>query len=108
MGIGSTRRHAAASLTIAVIAGAFAIGCEPQGPAAPAGGGAPAGVQWQDYNPALQSQLDQLKAGKDCPGLQTQFNAADANSTATMSRTGHSNAELMGYIDAAMRSAGCY
>ena len=72
-----------------------------------AGGGG--GVQWQDYKTAdLKSQIDALASAKDCAGLQEQFNNADTNNTATMNRTGHNNAELMRYIDARLRDAGCY
>lgn len=101
---------AAAALVITLFMGSR-IWSSPSRDLAPAPadpGGQSSGVQWQDYNPSLQSQLDQLRAAKDCAGLQSQFDTADANNAATMSRTGHNNAQLMGYIDTAMRSAGCY
>lgn len=66
------------------------------------------GVPWQDYDPTLQSRIDQLGAARDCTSLQQQFDNADANSEATRSRTGHSNSDLMAYIDSAMQKAGCY
>lgn len=53
-------------------------------------------------------RIDALASSKDCDGLQAEFNTADANGAATMSRTGHNNALLMGYIDSKMRAAGCY
>lgn len=40
--------------------------------------------------------------------MQRQFDIADANNAAQRARTGSSNAQLMSYIDQAMRSAGCY
>ena len=49
-----------------------------------------------------------MGAAKDCTGLQSEFDAADANNAATKARTGHNNAELMGYIDDLMRKVGCY
>lgn len=77
---------------------------------APSGGGSgtTTGVQWGDYAPGLQGRIDGLASSKDCASLQTEFNNADANNNATMRRTGHNNAELMGYIDDKMRAAGCY
>lgn len=65
------------------------------------------GVPWEDY-PSVQSRIDGLAAAKDCAGLQAEFDTADANNAATEQRTGHNNADLMGYIDEALRSAGCY
>jgi PBP1b-binding outer membrane lipoprotein LpoB len=65
-------------------------------------------VQWEDYGSTLKADIDALAASKDCNGLQEQFNNADANNTATMTRTGHNNAELMGYLDEALKTAGCY
>jgi len=65
-------------------------------------------VPWADYAPTLQKDLDALGVAKDCPALQQQFDNADANNDATMTRTGHNNADLMAYIDALMRKAGCY
>ena len=66
------------------------------------------GVQWGDYTPGLQGRINALGAAGDCPSLQDEFDAADANNAATQSRTGHNNAELMTYIDGVMRDAGCY
>lgn len=84
----------------------LAIGCGvPRlGPAAAPG----ADVPWSDYAPGVQSRIDGLAAAKDCDSLQAEFDTADANNTATMNRTDHNNAALMGYIDDKMRAAGCY
>lgn len=65
-------------------------------------------VPWSDYAPSVRTTIDSLAASKDCAGLQKQFDTADANSDATTARTGHSNAKLMEYIDAALKTAGCY
>lgn len=65
------------------------------------------GVQWQDYAASLRSRIDAAQLARDCNRLQAEYDMADANNVATMNRVGHSNAELMSYIDAAMRSAGC-
>jgi hypothetical protein len=65
-------------------------------------------VEWQDYAPDVQSQLDTLAEAKDCDALQQQFDIAVSTSHSTLNRTGHSNAKLIAYIDAAMRDAGCY
>jgi len=67
-----------------------------------------ASVPWSDYAPGLQSSIDRLATSRDCVALQEQFDVSDANDDATRARTGHGNADLMAYIDAKMRSAGCY
>jgi hypothetical protein len=72
------------------------------------GGGTTTGVQWADYTAGLQGRIDSLAASKDCDALQDEFDNADANNAATMSRTGHNNAKLMAYIDGKMDGAGCY
>jgi hypothetical protein len=65
-------------------------------------------VEWEDYSPGVQDRIDVLEAEQDCAALQDEFDTADANSAATLERTGHSNANLMGYIDEALELAGCY
>ena len=75
---------------------------------APVGGEPAAGVPWSDYAPELRPRIDGLARSRDCSGLQAEFDVADANNDSTRARTGHSNAELMKYIDGQMRSAGCY
>ena len=65
-------------------------------------------VEWGDYAPAVKKRIDHLAAGKKCGKLQREFTIADQNSDATMARTGHSNANLMIYIDAQMQAANCY
>jgi hypothetical protein len=67
-----------------------------------------AGVQWGDYADGLKVRIDGEAASHDCTGLQGEFDTADANNAATMTRTGHNNADLMGYIDAKMQAAGCH
>jgi hypothetical protein len=49
-----------------------------------------------------------LISGRDCQGLRREFDSADANNAATLSRTGHNNAALMDYIDQNMKEAGCH
>lgn len=66
------------------------------------------GVEWKNYAPDLQSRIDALASAKDCASLQEQFDNADANDDAQRSRTGSGNADLMGYIDDALKSADCY
>lgn len=66
------------------------------------------GVPWNDYAPSVRTTIDAAASSKDCTALQAQFNQADANNDIMKSRTGHNNAELMGYIDDAMKAAGCY
>ena len=96
--------------SVVVMAMVAMVGCtSPQkGTDAPAAGGGDGGVPWSDYAGDLRGRIDGLAASKDCSGLQQQFDNADANNAATMTRTGHNNATLMGYIDDKMRAAGCY
>jgi hypothetical protein len=65
-------------------------------------------VPWEDYDASVKLKIDELAAQNDCEGLQEQFDISDANSEATMSRTGHSNAQLMAYIDQKLQAASCY
>lgn len=65
-------------------------------------------VPWGDYAADVHTRIDALAAAQNCPALQKEFDLADENSGATRRRTGHNNADLMGYIDAQMRAAGCY
>jgi hypothetical protein len=65
-------------------------------------------VPWDDYSASVKTELDGMADSGDCTGLQQQFDTADANNDATMARTGHNNAALMGYIDDLMSDAGCY
>ena len=64
-------------------------------------------VQWQDYTSDLQSSIDQQADDKDCAALLAQIDAAENNNDATIDRTGHDNAQLISYINAAIASAGC-
>lgn len=65
-------------------------------------------MPWADYAPSLQARIDALGTSRDCAGLQDEFDTADANNEATFNRTGHDNAELIGYIDDTMENASCY
>ena len=65
-------------------------------------------VPWGDYAPRLQEQIITARTAKDCATLQTMFNNAAANNQATLTRTGHNNADLMAYIDQALKDASCH
>lgn len=65
-------------------------------------------VEWEDYDAGLQERIDALAQAADCDGLQEEFNTADANTASTLDRIGHTNANLMRYIDTELREAGCY
>lgn len=67
-----------------------------------------ANVPWSDYDASVQAGIDAQTEAKDCAGLQAAFETTDANNEATMSRTGHNNADLLRYIDESLRLAGCY
>lgn len=63
-----------------------------------AGCAAQPGIDWDDYAPEVKTQIEQLEADRDCDGMQEQFDLADANGSA----------DLMTYLDKAMRDADCY
>jgi hypothetical protein len=64
-------------------------------------------VQWDDYSPELQGDIDSLQLSGDCQGLQDMFDVAEANDEATRFRRGHGNGNLMAYIFHAQQLAGC-
>src|SRR5688500_4948212 len=65
-------------------------------------------LPWNDYAPDMHVPIDAAAAAKECASVQGDCDTADANNAATLERTGHNNAALMAYIDAALRAAGCY
>lgn len=67
-----------------------------------------AGVDWENYDPSVKTRIDSMAASGECPGLQAEFDTAEANSDAQRARTGDGNADLMDYIDGKMSDAGCY
>jgi hypothetical protein len=66
------------------------------------------GVNWNNYAPAVKTQIEELVNTNDCSGLQAEFDIADQNDTAQRNRVGVGNADLMAYIDGEMRRLGCY
>ena len=68
----------------------------------------PASVDWENYSASYQQIIDEEAAQKDCDALQGMFDVADAADDAQRDRAGDGNADLMAYIDEAMRTAGCY
>ena len=68
----------------------------------------PSSVDWENYSPSYQQIIDEEAAEKDCDALQEMFDVADDADDAQRDRTGDGNADLMNYIDEAMRTAGCY
>lgn len=63
---------------------------------------------WDDYDPSVKKRIDKATLRKNCEALQREFNAADSNNERMMNRTGHNNADLMGYINDQKSVAGCY
>ena len=76
------------------------------------GGSAPtessSDVDWENYAPEVKTRIDSLAASGDCAALQREFDIADANDALQRDRVGEGNADLMGYIDDKLTSAGCY
>ena len=73
---------------------------EPEGPATE--------VDWENYAPEVKQRIDRMAKKGNCPGLQEEFDVAEANGTAQRNRTGDGNSDLMGYIDEQLRLADCY
>jgi hypothetical protein len=65
-------------------------------------------VPWEDYDSSMKLEINELADQNYCEGLQEYFDTADANNEATMSRTGHNNAQLTTYIDQKSQAASCY
>lgn len=65
-------------------------------------------VDWDNYDASVKQRIDSMAEEQDCPGLQAEFDTAEANSSMQRARVGDGNSDLMGYIDEQMRSAGCY
>ena len=118
--IRSMRRTALVPIFAVALLTLTLAGCAPSRaePSAPAPSDVPAEVTptesdrtevpWEVYAPEVREGIDAATEAADCAALQAEFDTADANSEATMNRTGHNNADLMAYIDEAMRTAGCY
>lgn len=111
--LAAMRSHIGVSLGIAAVL--LLAGCASSVPAeAPASSSAASQaptrteVPWGDYDPSVQTRIDDLTDAADCSALQAEFDTADANNDITMNRTGHNNADLMTYIDEALELAGCY
>lgn len=60
------------------------------------------------YSVAVQTRIDEAAARGDCAALQAEFDQAARNDGSTRSRIGSGTADLMAYIDAKLRGAGCY
>ncbi len=66
------------------------------------------GMFGSKYAVSVRDRIDSMARAQDCVALQREFDTAESNGPATMSRTGSNTADLMGYIDGKMRGAGCY
>lgn len=60
------------------------------------------------YADEVRTKIDDLVTAKDCAGLQAEFNRADANDAAQRAKTGSGTADLMTYIDGALKAANCH
>lgn len=65
-------------------------------------------IDWGNHAPSVKRRIDSLAEKEDCQGLQQEFDTAEANNDAQLSRVGDGNSDLMGYIDEQMAAAGCY
>lgn len=55
-------------------------------------------VDWSQFAPKVHNRIAAEIDAKDCAALQGEFDAADS----------HNHADLMEYLDDAMKRAGCY
>lgn len=60
------------------------------------------------YADQVRISIDAQVAAKDCKALQAAFDTATANDAAQRTRTGSGTADLMTYIDGALKFAHCY
>jgi len=65
-------------------------------------------VPWVDYAPGLQPKLEALYVERNCPALDAEADAASRDSSTTLSRTGHDNAQLTAYLSELRRRAECH
>lgn len=68
----------------------------------------PAPVPWGDYPVGLENDINMLAARADCDGLTDQRRHAEDTSASVHQRTGHTNSELLAYINDVMHDIGCY
>lgn len=64
-------------------------------------------VQWSDYDPGTQAQIDLFTNSKDCRGLQTYVGMATATEVSVKAKSGHGAEALMKYITESLTLAGC-
>jgi hypothetical protein len=64
-------------------------------------------VIWADYDPGLQSEIDQLITSKDCVGIESFFGMTTATEESVKARTGHGNEALEAYLNESLSLAGC-
>lgn len=64
-------------------------------------------VNWGDYTPGTQGEIDQMAAAGDCLGLQSMFGMATATEESVKARTGHGNEALTKYLNESLVIAGC-
>lgn len=96
-----------AAVLVVIVAGCGGAPNDPGKPAAEKKSTLPA-VDWQNYDPSVKQRIDDAAARKVCDELQHEFDVADANNAIQRNRTGDGNTDLMEYVDAKMKSAGCY
>ena len=66
-----------------------------------------AGVNWDNYPPLVKSRTSQLITERDCSSLRKEFDNSYANDANQRNRVGEGNANLMTYIDDALKSSDC-
>ena len=64
-------------------------------------------MQWSDYDPGTQAEIDLLTKSKDCRGLQTYVGMATATEASVKAKSGHGAEALLKYIAESLSLAGC-
>ena len=64
-------------------------------------------VRWATYDPAVRANIAVAVARRDCAALQALLETAKQTSSAHQRNTGYANDDLVAFIEAAQRKAGC-
>lgn len=64
-------------------------------------------VDWENYDPGLQTQIEQLAAAGDCAALDEMRAEAQASESDQIEQTGNGNEDLIRFIDSELESTEC-
>lgn len=64
-------------------------------------------VDWENYDPGLQTEIEQLSAAGECTALEEMKDDALASESEQIERTGTGNEDLIRFIDSELNSTQC-